>query len=83
MLTRAADHMGVSNLTCKRVKYLKESAVSDHLLQCDWAIDFDHFDILASNTNTVRHVINESLLIKREKPVLNRTAKWLPLKLFD
>ena len=83
MLTRAAEHMGISNLTRKRVKYLKESAVSDHLLQCDWAIDFDHFDILASDTNTVRHVINESLLIKREKPVLNRTVKWLPLKLFD
>ena len=30
--TRAAEHMGISNLTGKRVKNVKESAVSDHLL---------------------------------------------------
>ena len=65
--------MGISNLTSKRVKNVKESAVSDHLLQCNRAIDFDYFDDLAS----------ESLLITREKPVLNRTVKSFPLKLLD
>ena len=33
--TKAAEHMGISNLTEKRVKNMKESAVSDHHLQCD------------------------------------------------
>ena len=28
-------HLGISNLTEKRVKNVKLSAVSDHLLQCD------------------------------------------------
>ena len=81
--TRAVEHMGISNFTSKRVKNVKESAVSDHLLQCNCAIAFDHFDVLASDTNSFRLRIKESLLIKRDKPVLNRTVKSFPLKLFD
>ena len=75
--------MGISNLTSKRVKNVNKSAVSDHLLQCNCAIDFDYFDVLASDTNSFRLLIKESLLIKRNKPVLNRTVKSFPLKLFD
>ena len=81
--TRAAEHMGISNLTEKRVKNVKESAISDHLLQCGCSIKFDDFDILASETNNFRLLIKESLLIKRDKPILNRTIKSFPLKLFD
>ena len=82
-LARAAEHMGISNLTDKRVKNMKESAVSDHLLQCDCTTDFDHFDILASDTNNFGLLVKESLLTKRDKPVLNRTVTLFPLKLFD
>ena len=81
--TRTAEHIGISNLTEKRVKNMKESAVSDHRLQCDCAIRFDDFDVLASDTNNFRLLIKESLLIKRDKPILNRTIKSFPLKLFD
>ena len=70
--------MGISNLTGKRVKNVKKSAVSDHLLQCDCIIDFVHFNILASDTNIFRLLIKESLLIKRDKPVQNRTVKSFP-----
>ena len=80
--TRAAEHMGISFLTEKRVKNVRQSAVSDHLLQCDCSINFDNFDILASETNSFRLLIKESLLIMRDKPVLNRTATCFPLKLF-
>ena len=75
--------MGISNLTSKRVKNVKESAVSQHLLQCNSTIDFDNFDISCSDTNTFRLLIKESLLIKRDQPVLTRTVKSFPLKLFD
>ena len=75
--------MGISNLPGKHVKNVKESAVSDHLLQCDCANDFDHFDILASDTNCFRLLIKESLLIRCDKPVLNHTVRSFPLKLFD
>ena len=73
--------MGISNLTEKRVKNVKPSAVSDHLLQCDCSISFDDFDILASESNNFRLLIKESLLIKRDKPVVNHTFKSFPLKL--
>ena len=33
--TRAAKHMSVSNLTGKRLKNIKDSTVSHHLLQCN------------------------------------------------
>ena len=81
--TRAVENMGISILTEKRVKNVKQLAVSDHLLQCDCSINFDDFDILASKTNNFRLLIKESLLIMRDKPVLNRTTTSFPLKLFD
>ena len=71
------------NLNGKRLKCVKQSAVSDHLLQCNCSIDFDHFDILASDANRFRLLIKESLLIKRDQPQLNKTIKSFPLKLFD
>ena len=46
-------------------------------------VSFDDFDVLASDTNNFRVLIKESLLIKRDKPILNRTIKSFPLKLFD
>ena len=71
------------NLNGKRLKCVKQSAVSDHLLQCNCSIDFDHFDILASDANRFRLLIKESLLIKRDQPQLNKTIKSFPLKRFD
>ena len=75
--------MSISNLTEKRLKSVKQSAVSDHILECNCSIDFDHFDTLASDSNKFRLLIKESLLIKRDKSQLNKTIKSFPLKLFD
>ena len=57
--TRAAEHMGISNLTGKRFKCVKQSAVSDHLLECNCSIDFDHFDNLTSDANRFRLLIKK------------------------
>ena len=76
-------HMGISNLTEKRLKSIKQSAISDHLLQCNCTINFDNFDILAAESNKFKLLIRESLLIKRDKPILNRTIQSFPLQLFD
>ena len=81
--TRAAEHMGIFNLTEKHLKCVKEPAVSDHLFECNCLIDFDHFDILASDTSRFRLFIKENLLIKSDQPQLNKTIKSFPLKLFD
>ena len=81
--TRAAEHKGISSLTEKRLKNVKQPAISDHLLQCNCAINFDDFSILATDCNKVKLLLRESLLIKRDKPILNRTIKSFPLELFD
>ena len=75
--------MGVSNLTGKQLKNIKDSAASDYLLQCNCAIDFDHFDILATDVSKFNLLVKESLLIKRDNQVLNRNTKSFPLELFD
>ena len=53
--TRAAERMGVSNPIGKQLKNIKDSAVSDHLLQCNCTIDFDDFDILATDVSKLNH----------------------------
>ena len=67
--------MGVSKLTGKQLKNIKDSAVSDHLLQCNCTTDFDHFDILATDISKFDLLVKKSLLIKRDNPVFNRTTK--------
>ena len=49
--------MAISNLTEKRVKNFKESAISGHLLQCGCFINFNYFDKLTSDTNIIRRPI--------------------------
>ena len=64
--------MGVSNLTGKRSKNIKDSAFSDHLLQYNCTIDFDHFEILATDVvSKFNLLVKEKLLIKRDNPVFN------------
>ena len=72
---RAAEQMGVSNLTGKCLKYIKDSAVSDHLLRCNCTIAFDHFDNLNTDVIKFNLLAKENLLIKLDKPVLNKTTK--------
>ena len=57
--------MGISNLSGKHLKSVKQSAISDALLECNCSIDLDHFNILASDANKFRLLIKESLLIKQ------------------
>ena len=73
----------MGNLTIKRIKNAKKSAISDHLLQCDSPIALDDFDILASDSNKCKLLIKEILPIKRGKSVLNRKTKSFPLDLFE
>ena len=77
--TRIAEHMGISNLTGKRLKNVKQSAISDHLLQCNYVISFDDFSILAMDCNKFRFLLRVSLLIKHDKPILSSTIKSFPL----
>ena len=60
--------MGISNLIGKRLKSVKQSAISDKLLECNCSIDLNHFDILSSDANKFRLLIKERLLVKRDQP---------------
>ena len=66
--------MNVSNLTGKRLKNIKYSAVSHHLLQCKYTFDGD-FDILSIDAGKCNPLGKESLLIEHENPVLNRVTE--------
>ena len=81
--TRLAEHIGISNLTGKRLKNVEQSAISDHLLQCNCAINFENFSTLATNCNKFKLLLRESLLVKRDRPILNSTVKFFPMELFD
>ena len=67
----------------ERIKNAKDSSISNHLLQCDFPTTFVDFDILAPDSNKFKLLIKESLIIKCDKAVLNRTTKSFPLDLFD
>ena len=81
--TRAAEHMKISNFTGKYLKNIKQSVISDHLLQYNCAINFDDFSILATDCNKFKLLLRESLFIKHDKTILNRMIKSFPLELFD
>ena len=80
---RAVEHMGISHLTSKRLKNVKQSAISDHLLTCGCNINFNGSTILSKDSNNINLLIKESLLISRDKPILNKTVKSFPLDLFE
>ena len=67
--------MGISDLTGKRFKSVKEFLTTYGVSDC--TIDFDHLDILVSDTNSFRPLTKESLTIKHDRPILNRTVKSL------
>ena len=72
--------MGISHLTGKCLKSVKQSVVSDHLLECNCLTDFDHFDILTSDTNKFRLLIKESLLIKRDQNPVKQNHQVISIK---
>ena len=67
---RSGEHIGVSPFTGKKVKPIKNSAVRDHLLHCNYSPSFDNFSILGHENKTSLLEIKESLLIMRDKPSL-------------
>ena len=78
---RAAEHMGISNLTWKHVKNVKQSIIFHHLLQRNRTINFDDFNILATDSDKLYLLLRDRLLIKCDKSISNGTIKSFPLEL--
>ena len=80
---RPGEHISNSPLTfVKKNKPSTKSSKHDHLLFCNHDPSFDDFTILAQGTNKFLLEITESLLIKRDKPILNKNIRSAPLFLF-
>ena len=80
---RASEYLGVTPLTGKQVKNPKKSAIFDHILLKGHDASFEDFTILLKENNKFKLHLKESLLIKRDKPELNRNIYSYPLELFD
>ena len=74
------EHMGISHLTNKCFKNVKQSATPDHVLTCDCNINFNDFTIFSKDSNNINLLNKESLLIARDKPILNKTVTCFPLE---
>ena len=80
---RSGEHIGLSPLTGNRVA-CKTSAISEHLLLHDNNnSNFNDFTILCRDDNAFRLSLRESLLIKKDSPVLNKNIASMPLLLYD
>ena len=53
------------------------------MLVCNNIVSFEDFSVLANGTNDFRIKLQESLLIHRDGPQLNKTSESAPLMLFS
>ena len=82
---RTNEHLGISCLTGDPYKYNPgtATAVRVHLQECDYKASADDFEIIGSAELDWHLYIKESLLIKRDNPVINRSVQSSPLYLFN
>ena len=80
---RSGKHIGISPLTFKKTKTSRESVIRDHLWNCNNILSFEEFTILTNRNNKFVLEIKESLLIKRDRPILNKNISSAKLFLFD
>ena len=81
---RICEHLGISHLTEKKVKTdnNKLTAIQEHLLCCKYSPFFENFSVLTKESNDFKQKVMESLLIARDKSILNKADSSLPLELF-
>ena len=79
LFVRAPEHLRIPP-TQKRDKIPKKSAIMDHILLEGHNATYDDFSILISENNQFKLHLQESLLIKRDKPELNRNLYTHPLE---
>ena len=80
---RSGEHIGISPLTFKKTKQSKDSAIHDHLLNCNNILSFEEFTILANGNRKFVLEIKESLLIKQDRRILNKNISSAKLFLFE
>ena len=79
---RSGKHIGISPFTFKNTTPSK-SAIRDHLLNCNNTQSFEEFTILKNGNNKFVLQIKRSVLIKRDRPILNKSISSAKSFLFD
>ena len=75
--------MIVCSLLDFQLQYPKKSAIFDHILLKGHDASFEDFTILLKENIKFKLHLKESLLIKSDKPELNRNIYSYSLELFD
>ena len=84
---RVFEHLGISLRTSNRFTYNhkqnKNTTVLNHLHECKCNSSINDFKIIGSAKNDYLLCLKESLIIHKDKPLLNKSVKSIPLPLFD
>ena len=75
LIVRAGEHISTSTLTGKRVNNNKKFAIKDHCLLSGQVCSFDDFTVLNSESHKFKRLIKESLLVTKNKRLLNKQVK--------
>ena len=78
----AGEHISTSPLTRKRVNNNKKSSVNDHCLSSVHVCSFEDFTVLNYESHKFKRLIKESLLVTKDKPLLNEQVRSLKLEIF-
>ena len=81
---RICEHLGISHLMGKRetLQPNQHTAVLEHCLICYNSPSFDDFVIISRESNDFKLTLKESIIINRDKLLLNRTVQSMSLELF-
>ena len=79
---KAGEHISTSPLTGNRVNNKKKSSVKNHCPLSGHVCSFEDFTFLNYEWHKLKRLIQESLLVTMDKPLLNTQVKLLKLELF-
>ena len=83
---RVNEHLGKSLKTDKPYTYnpknTNNTTVLNHIHNCKCNASMEDFKIIGSAKNDYHLRIKESIIIKKDNPILNKTVKSIPLSLF-
>ena len=84
---RVFEHLGISLRTHQKFTYNSKcknnSSILKHVNDKNCVGDFENFKIIGSATTDFHLLIKESLLINKNKPIINGGEKSVPLYLFE
>ena len=79
---RVSEHQSVSPRTGKLVKGTLSTSVRDHMLVCDHKVVHDDFKFVGNESNRYLLELKESLVIRGDRPSLNKNLYSQELLLF-